>query len=190
MNKDKQTARLRELRTTAAERAWPIAALRHRELGDRERLLLHAYHHFESLHGAAIGQPGICWPTDGEIAEYLGRSVITARRGRGRLSHPGKGIAPFIAVRYVPPFHPLPTGEQTPHGANVITLLEMLAQRPTPAALTDELAKLEERVREMRSRINGLAGQNPAATPRRRRSSHNAPSVITPGCAALFCLAA
>ena len=182
----RQPAAVRQLRAIddpAAELARRVAALRHRELADRERLLLHAYHHFEGLHGAPIGQRGVCWPADSEVAEFLGRSAITARRGRGRLSNPGKGIAPFIAVRYVPPFHRLPNGETTPHGANVVTLLEMTDQRPSSAELQDanaEVLALEHQLAEARSRVNALAGQvtpEPAAPSKGPRGRKRAPSL-------------
>jgi hypothetical protein len=171
------------------------AAMRHSELADRERLMLHAYVHFEALHGGACGVPGVCWPTDGELGAYLGRSDITIRRARRRLADPGViGSAPFIAIRYVGPFGKLPNGETTWHGANVVTLLEIATPAAAPATreladATSELAKLEARLARARQKVAALAA---AAAEERTAaaavandvfpgSTHNAPCVSTPG---------
>lgn len=169
------------------------ATLRHSELGDRERLVLHAYHHYEAMHGGACGKPGLCWPTDGELGAYLGRSDITTRRARRWLAGPPDGVPPFIAVTYVPPFHKLPNGQTSAHGANVITLLEITHAEPeavpTPEVL--ELAEADQEVRALeaqlaraRARVQQSAqrlAQTRASALRRRAGSHNAPSQMTPG---------
>lgn len=168
------------------------ATLRHSELADRERLVLHAYHHFEAMHGGACGKPGLCWPTDGELGAYLGRSDITTRRARRWLAAPGEGLAPFIAVTYVPPFHKLPNGQTSAHGANVIALLEIAGgpvagTAPSPDVL--ELAEADAEVRRLEAQLasarrrmqkaaGGLAASRSAAA--RRRTSHNAPWENTP----------
>ncbi len=173
------------------------AAMRHSELADRERLMLHAYVHFEALHGGASGTPGVCWPTDGELGAYLGRSDITVRRARRRLADPGMGIAPFIAVRYVGPFGKLPNGETSWHGVNVVTLLEIAtpAAAPVSRELTDatsELAKLEAKIARARQKVAALAAQAAdartaaaaaaeVANDLSASSPHNAPWVSTPG---------
>lgn len=88
-----------------------------------ERLLLQAYMHYEALHGAPAGHPGLCWPTDAEAADYLGAGLGTVRRSRHALAKPSDEQAPLIAVRAVAPGRELPNGETTSHGANVITIL-------------------------------------------------------------------
>lgn len=163
-----------------------------RALRDRERLLLQAYMHFERLHGAKVGQPGVCWPTDTEVGAYLGRSPATIRRSRGVLS---SMATPWIALRYVAPFGRLPDGTMSAHGANVVMLLEIGA--PEEAPLVDELvsatttlrrieldlAKAKKHVDSLRERVlqvrDGAAANDDGARP--GGSSHNAPSVTTPG---------
>jgi len=174
----------------AARTAQIEATLRHAELADRERLVLHAYLHFEALHGGACGQPGVCWPSDGELGAYLGRSDITTRRARRWLAAPPDGIPPFLAVRYVPPFHKLPSGETTGHGRNVITLLEIAREAsgetaPAPSADVLELADADAEVRKLEAKLaRARARVQKAATvvaSARRRSPHNAPCKTTPG---------
>jgi hypothetical protein len=158
------------------------AALRQSELADRERLVLGAYVHFESVYGGACGRPGLCWPTDAEMGEYLGRSDLTIRRARRRLAEAPPGRRPFITIEYVPPFHLLPNGQKTWHGANVITLLD-LAEPIAPAApelakAAAELEALERKVARARARVEALAAA--AADPQGGDdgSSHNAPLII------------
>lgn len=94
-------------------------------IGDRERLLLHAYLHFERQHGGACGKSGLCWPSDSEVAEHLGCSAVTVRRLRWLLRDRRLGAQPFIAVHYVPPFGRLPNGKTSLYGVNVVTLLDV-----------------------------------------------------------------
>ncbi len=157
------------------------AALRHSELADRERLVLHAYVRYEPLHGGACGKPGLCWPTDAELGAYLGRSDLTIRRARRALS---AGASPIIAVEHVRPFGRLPNGVTTFHGANVIRLLDITgdaARDESPAALEladadAEVRELEARLARARQRVQAAAGVVAA----RRRTPHNAPCRTTP----------
>lgn len=163
------------------------AAQTRRDLGNRERLLLQAYVHFAGLHGEPLGLPGMCWPTDAELGEYLGRAAVTARRGRKHLAEPSDGTAPSIRVRYVPPMHRLPDGAVTMHGANVIILLQVAAkERETSRAVADaHVRNLERQLEAARRRADALAGDDTADPSRtitagRGRSTHNAPLLITP----------
>jgi hypothetical protein len=170
------------------------AVLRHPELGDRERVLLQAYLHFEPQHGGACGQPGVCWPTDAELGAFLGRSDVTIRRGRRTLAAPGIGVEPFIRVRYVPPFSRLPNGEQAWHGANVVTLLELASPAADVASQEHaeadaEVVRLELELGKARRRAaaaaakasveRAIAGED--AAPANDGSSRNAPSLTALG---------
>ena len=171
------------------------ATLRHSELADRERLVLHAYLHFEPEHGGACGQPGVCWPTDGELGAYLGRSDVTTRRARRWLAKPGDGIAPFIAVRYVPPFHKLPEWRaQRPrrerdhaarnrrHGDR----LEPRRRAPSSSSSRTPTPRCGPSRRSWPARASACR-ISPKPSPKgriaaaRRGGSHNAPSRITLG---------
>lgn len=169
------------LRIGPGEMVEALSALR-----DREWMLMQAYIHFERLHGARVGQPGVCWPTDAEVAAYLRRSPETVRRSRAGLLQ-----AAFITLRYVPPFGRLPNGTTSAHGANVIVLLEVggPAEASARAELVDaravvqqlelELTGAKKRVAALEETVaaihDGVAANDDAAP-----TSHNAPYVITP----------
>jgi hypothetical protein len=175
-------------------------ALRHPELGDRERVLLGAYLHFEALHGARCGHPGVCWPTDAEVGAYLGKSEVTIRRARRSLSEPRIGAPSHIAVRYVGPFGKLPDGTTSLHGSNVVTLqavgaagagdagpIELRDARTHVKTLEASIESAQRQLAAARARVEHLAraqalGAVIAQSPANEDggpTSHNAPSVIT-----------
>lgn len=159
-----------------------------RALRDRERMLLQAYMHFGREHGARIDQPGVSWPTDAEVAAYLGRSAATIRRSRSVLA---TMPAPWIALRYVPPFGALPNGETSLHGVNVVMLLKVGAPEEGPiveqlVAATTTVRRIEHHLAKARAHVETLTEElhrvhDQAAANDDGDSSHNAPSVlITP----------
>jgi hypothetical protein len=166
-----------------------------RALRDRERLLLQAYIHFAALETERSGRPTpMCWPTDTEVATYLGRSASTIRRSRHALA---TMPAPFIALRYVPPFGRLPDGSTSEHGRNVVMLLAVGAPNEEPAIrelaeattvmrqLELDLVKAKERVAVLEETVARVqhaqwaANDAPDATS--APSTHNAPQMNTPG---------
>jgi len=163
-----------------------------RALRDRERRLLAAYMHFGREHGARIDQPGVCWPTDTEVAAHLGRSPATVRRSRRLLA---TLPTPWIALRVVPAFGTLPNGETSLHGVNVVMLLKVGAPEEGPTveqlvAATTTMRRIEHDLKKARAhvetlteklhRVHDQAAANDDAAPAAPRS-HNAPSVlITP----------
>lgn len=159
------------------------AALRHPDLGDRERVVLAAYVHFEGEHGGRFGHPGLCWPSDGDVAAYLGRGEQSVRRARRALTRARAGGA-VLAVRYVPPFGKLPSGEESPHGCNVFTLRGYAAPAHAGHALAvadahEEVAKRERALQLARARAQVLSEQ-PVANDDGTPTQHNAPSMISP----------
>lgn len=159
------------------------AALRHPDLGDRERVVLAAYVHFETLHGGRFGQPGLCWPSDGEVAAYLGRGEQSVRRARRALTAPRAGGA-VLSVRYVPPFGKLPSGEESAHGANVFALRGYAAPAAAPRAVAmanaqEEVTRREHALALARARAQVLSEQ-PVANDDGAPGSHNAPSQTSP----------
>lgn len=170
-------------KTNEHNRALRIeAALRHPDLGDRERVVLAAYVHFEEEHGARFGHPGLCWPSDGEVSAYLGRGEQSVRRARRALTAPRAGGA-LLSVRYVPPFGKLPSGQESAHGANVFTLRGYASPAAAPHALAvadaqEEVARRAHALALAKARAQVLSEQ-PVANDE-GGTSHNAPSRITP----------
>lgn len=164
-------------KTAAAMQQHFELAMRHPELGDRERLLLQAYIQFEAQHGARCGHPGVCWPTDAELSEYLGRSAITMRRARRALGEPSLGI---IRIDHLPPFRKLPDGSTTWHGCNLVTILELAGDvapaRTELANATGEILRLERALAKARAQADAIADR--LAKAKRAPSSRNAPCLI------------
>lgn len=165
------------------------AALRHPDLGDRERVTLAGYLHFEARQGGACGAPGLCWPSDAELGAYLGRSEISVRRARKCLSDPKRLGGPLVRVTYVRPFGRLPDGSVAMHGANVVKLaIASPAATAAAHAHAEAITEVQERARELelararaRALADAIAETSDYARPGNDSSSHNVSSTLTLG---------
>jgi len=140
-----------------------VAAVRFVELADRERMLLGAYLHFVDAHGEPCGLRGVSWPTDLELGAHLGVSQPTIRRARRELERAG-----VIATERIKPFHKMPDGSTSWHGANVVTVLaQAKAAAPAQAELAGaaaDVARLERRLERARAKLEAVAQASDAPT--------------------------